>query len=68
MQFLDFLHKKGIPNRKLFVSHRLQIRFFDEGIIFKYTCCAKKDNTKVFLQYSETDLGLSQNLRWSALR
>ena len=49
MQFLDFLHKKGIPNRKLFVSRRLQIRFFDEGIIFKYTCCAKKDNTKVFL-------------------
>ena len=37
MQFWDFLHKNGIPNRKTFVSHRLQIRFFDKGKIFKYT-------------------------------
>ena len=61
MQSQDFLHKNCIPIRQKFVRHHLQIRSVDEVKIFKYTCCAIKGRTKVFLWYSETALELMQN-------
>ena len=44
MQFSDLPLKNCIPIRQKFVRHRLQIWYFQEVKMFKYTCCEKKDS------------------------
>ena len=49
------------------IRHRLQSRSIYEIKIFKNTCFMKKCSAKVLLQHSETDLGLTQNLKRNTL-